>query len=429
MAKVGSERSANLSSFLGLDNRRPDFKLHTKDGEFLRAAANVDISDALTVKRRQGTTRAIAGARCHSLWTDYKTGSSFYVDAGNLYQIRASTGGEPERFVAAANVGDRPLSFAGIDEEIVFSDGGSLRTIVAGWGVARQFGIDPPNVIPTLLPLGEGSGSLDAGSYAVGIAYRNEWNEYSGMADAVFETVEAKGALVVAGLPLVWPAGVVELVIYAAPSAAGTLFKATSVSAPTASVTLTTIPSRGQTANTMGFISLPAGNILRYWGSRMYSAAGDTLWFSRPFSPALCNPGRDYIQLLAPITVMEPCDNGMFIVADRTYWLSDDPEKATLVTVSPLKGLAYSSGIFDVDNKPRCYWMTDHGLVVGSPDGSIELVQDEHVFMQGGQVGASLFREADGARQIISSVFGAGQSVTAARSYMDAEIVRKGTSV
>lgn len=429
MAKVGSERSASLSSFLGLDNRRPDFKLHTKDGEFLRAAANVDISDAQTVKRRQGTTRVISGSKCHSLWTDYKTGTSLYVDGGTLYQVRASTGGDPERAVIASGVGDRPLSYAGIDEEIIFSDGLSIRTIVSGTGVARQFGLDAPAVLPTLTANSAGTGSLVAGVYGVSIAYRNEWNEISGMPDTIYIDVPERGSITVGGLPTSWPTGVIELLVYAAPAAAQTLYRAARLAAPASSTVLTSITSSGAVANTLGFIPLPAGSILRYWGSRMYSAAGDTLWFSRPFSPALCNPGRDYIQLLAPITVMEPCDNGLFIVADRTYWLSDDPEKATLVTVSPLKGLAYSSGAFDVDNKPRCYWMTDHGLVIGSPDGSIELAQDEHVFMERGLVGASLFRESDGARQIISSVFGAGQSVTAARSYMDAEIVRKGTSV
>jgi hypothetical protein len=38
-----------------------------------------------------------------------------------------------------------------------------------------------------------------------------------------------------------------------------------------------------------------------------------------------------------------------------------------------------------------------------------------------------LFREQDGVRQVLSSLFGGEQTVTAARSYMDAEVIRKET--
>ena len=54
-------------------------------------------------------------------------------------------------------------------------------------------------------------------------------------------------------------------------------------------------------------------------------------------------------------------------------------------------------------------------------------VQEAAIAMDVAQAGASLFREQDGKKQVIASLFGSDMTAAAAYSYMDAEIVRKGT--
>lgn len=424
MATVGTERSANLSSFLGLDNRRPDFRLRTQDGALLRAAANVDISDANTAKRRKGSTLAQAGSHCHSLWANPATGVGYYVDGGTLYKLTTPPRGDPTRTALATGLADRPLSYAAFDNEVVFSDGLILRTIVDN--AVRAFGMPVPAETPRVYYYGAGTGSLPAGVYLFCWAYRNAWSELSGTSDVASIEVLENDSITVTTPHAPWPADVTELVLYMSPANTDTLYRVASFSDPNNSYTAYVLPSGLHQASTFGMVSLPPGRILRYWGGRLYSANGDTLWFSRPYSPALCSPARDYVQFDAPVTVVEPCDDGLFIVADKTYWLGGDPEHATLKTINSNRGVLGSSGTFVSDRVAKCFWMSDHGLVVGS-SGAVELVQDEHVFMPLAAAGASLFRESDGVRQVMSSVFGANQSVTAASSFMDAEVVRKGT--
>lgn len=426
MATVGTERSANLSSFLGLDNRRPDFRLRTKDGALLRAAANVDISDGNTAKRRKGTTLTHAGSLCHSLWENQATGLGYYVDGGSLYQLATPQLGDPVRTLLASGIGTRPLSYAAFDSEVVFSDGSLLRTIVNG--AVRSFGMPVPAETPYADSHGVNSGSLPAGRYLFCWAYRNEWNELSGTSDLSRVETFKNDSITVTAPRAPWPADAVELVLYMSPVNTDALYCVGSFRAHDGSFSIFSTPQfSAHQVTTFGLVALPPGRILRFWGGRLYSANGDTLWFSRPYSPALCSPARDYLQFDAPITVLEACDSGLFIVADKTYWLNGDPENATLTTVNHNRGVLGSGGSFRSSGVEKCFWMSDHGLVVGTA-GAVELAQDEHVFMPLAAAGASLFRESDGTRQVMASVFGATQSVTAASSFMDAEVVRKGTT-
>ena len=72
--------------------------------------------------------------------------------------------------------------------------------------------------------------------------------------------------------------------------------------------------------------------------------------------------------------------------------------------------------------------MTPKGLAIGTPTGEVELVQDENVAVSRAAAGAAFVQEQDGQRLVISGLFGAEGATAAARSYMDAEVVRKGTT-
>ena len=48
------EKMPGLGPFLGISNRREDFLLHTKDGDYLKGAENVDITNQGSIKRRRG---------------------------------------------------------------------------------------------------------------------------------------------------------------------------------------------------------------------------------------------------------------------------------------------------------------------------------------------------------------------------------------
>jgi hypothetical protein len=73
--------------------------------------------------------------------------------------------------------------------------------------------------------------------------------------------------------------------------------------------------------------------------------------------------------------------------------------------------------------------MSERGMVMGTQDGQVANLQEKNVAVDPAIVGASLFREQDGMKQMVSSLFSPQSTVIAARSFMDAEIVRKETEL
>jgi hypothetical protein len=53
--------------------------------------------------------------------------------------------------------------------------------------------------------------------------------------------------------------------------------------------------------------------------------------------------------------------------------------------------------------------MSERGMTVGAPGGQVENVQEKNVAVDPALAGASLYREQDGMRQMIASVFGSAE--------------------
>lgn len=419
---TGRELEVNLSTLLGLNNRRPDFRLRTKDGAFVRAAVNALITDAGTAKRRQGYTEVFAGTRCHSFWTDETTDVGFYADGANLYRVTANGAGLARTLMANNLVPGRALTYARVGTDIVFSDGVTNRCI--GASGERPFGVPTPAAAPAIAAAP--GGALPAGTYQVCIAYANNDLEISGTTPASIVDVPAGSKFVLSQLPASWPAGVTMLLIYVSQANGSTMLVEQRMLAPAASTELVSLTGSGMQATTYLLRELPAGRILRYFASRLYSVSGNVLWYSDVYSPALCSPTRGYVMFNAPITLLEPCEDGMYLVADETYWIGGDIEAATPRIVLPCTAVAGSA--CRLPQAKQVMWMTDKGFARGAASGQVTLIQDENVAVAPATSGASFVLEADGQRHAVASLSGADISGASATSYMDAEVIRKGTT-
>jgi len=422
----GRELELSLGTLLGLNNRLPEFRLRTEAGTFVRAAANVDISDGFNAKRRQGFARAVAGTDCHSFWVDEVTNLALFADGASLYKLVPTATGVAGNLLSATAAGyRRALSYVRVNDEILFTNGSANYALRDGETVVRPLGMAPLSAAPAVAA--SAGGALEAGYYTVAFAFVNGEGELSALTEAAQVSVAAAGALAITGLPASWPTDATGLLVYVSPPNGEVLFLQARLSAPAASRTITTLGVGGAQAATQFMVPMPAGQIMRYFGGRLHVAAGSTLWYSNIYSPALCTPTKGYVQFPAPITVFEPCEDGCYLVADATYWLAGDIASATAQKVSAARGVLGTGGRSTVAQ--QCFWMSDKGLVAGSPGGAIKLLQDQNVVVDSAQVGATLFREADGQRQLVSSLFGGDGSTAAASSYMDAEVVRKGTTL
>ncbi len=398
---------------LGMNNRLPDERLATKDGVFLRNAVNVDITSGGTVKRRQATAISLGGTDCHSFWS---FGSDAYmVDGAQLYHLRKGPSGVEKAAIADVTP-SLQMSYT--------HDGVAIR---ASNGV-QSFRVDGSSVSPWAPPVPSWSpvfstltgGALPAGVMQFCVSYIASDGSEGPTTIPVSCEVPETGVVSVSNIPHL---NGYTTALYATQPNDDNLFLVGLPAGTTFSIA--TKPVEGPKPIGLLKAVLPPGHIVRAHNGRMYSATGNTLFYSEPHAPGLFDPISGYIAFPEAITLVEPCVGGVFVSADKTYWLQGDPSAAPLRVVSDTKAvLGTSSRIPDTTN---VWWMSDMGMVVGTPSGEIELVQDDNVAVESAIVGASLFREQDGMKQMITSLFSPQSTVATARSYMDAEIVRKET--
>lgn len=406
---------------LGVNNRRPEFDLRTRDGSFLRSAVNVDISETGSVRRRQGNTKVLNGTDVHSLWGTLD--SAYYVDDRTLYHVRGITGDSVVTPIDTGMARGRRVSYAVAGPDTFYSNGDKIGRIQG----TRTFPLGCSPLVHAPVVVAMSGGSLPQGVYRVCFAFTNADGEHSGTTAPQRIDVGPNGKIVVSGLPATWPSDATGLIIFATSPNDDILRIVQQLATPTNSVTIATPMSYGARCQTALLTRMPAGDIVRELNGRLFVVVGNALIYSEPYAYALTNPERNYVLFHEPITVVEPVNNGLYIVADQTYWVAGDIASAELNPVLPYGGVMHSSG--QVLHKNECFWMSTRGLVVGDQNGTVRNVQEDNVAVSPASTGAALMRESDGLKQLIASTFGSGVSQAAARSYMDAEIVRKGTSL
>jgi len=402
----------------GIDNRLPAHVMEDPDPRslkpLLRSAVNVDVTNAGTLKRRRGTSQVMAGSDCHSLFSVLGAQAGYYVDFAEL--IHAV--GKPDALVKTTVRNDlspgRRVSYT------LHPDGSVLYTNGVVIGRLRGAQALPMNVSASASPFVSFSaaGSLPAGRYQVATALRDLITGELGPASTP-TTVDLvlAGRIDVVSAPA--PAGH-ELVVYMTPPNGSVLMEAaTGVSGATFSV----LPSFGARCFTLMKRPLPPGSIIRHYNGRTLVAAGNVLFYSDVYSP-LMTPSEGYVVFPSTITLLEPCQAGVFVGSDQTYWLAGDLVDAAMNPVLPY-GAVPNTGA-EVPNQNARWWLSDRGIVIGKPDGSVQNVQEERVAVPSFGAGASAFIERDGMKQMVSPAFNPSSSRASAESWMEAEVFRKG---
>lgn len=401
-----------LGPFLGINNRLPDHQLAVmnrgrKAGDFLRNAVNVDLTASGTLQRRQGAAKVLAGSDLHSLWSE--RGMTLCIDGDTLRWVGDDLSTEALR---TGLVPGQPASYTWFGHDVYWTNGVVLERIRDG--VCGPAGVPVPNPAPFVLPAS--GGSLPGGLYQVVFTAVGADGEESGATWPTQVLVPPAGRLDIMGLPGT-PTN-----IYVSPVNGDELYLTAQTSAATYSIPVG--PGQGARCPTLGLRPMPAGQIVRAHNGRLLVADGSILYYSEPFAPALHNPARGYVPFPGRITVVEPTDGGVYVVADRSYWLAGrDIDKAEVVEKLPYGAVEGTGGRSPTDRS--VWWYSARGLVVGTPSGELKKLQEEHVAVDTAAAGATLFRESDGMRQVVASLRGAEPSHAAATSYMDAEVIRK----
>lgn len=309
---------------MGMDNRRPDFKLSLGQdgGHLLRDAFNVDVTPQGTIKSREGYARIRVGSDCHSGWSPLDGSYSLYCDDGVIYRLDAASDGTMQRTSVATGFGSLlPVRYAQVNEAVYFTDG------------------------------------VRVGSYQ-----------------------------------------------------------------PTAGPTPAWATAQSVLVNDQALGPMPAGSCIAHHGARLLVAVGSVLVYSEPFLPHLRDPARGYEMFPADITCIAAVEGGVFVLADKTYFIAGgfpaQSVRAVLQYGGPAQQATYSKD-------GGAHWMSTRGICSCNAAGELQNLQEKHVAMRVEGSAATLYREADGMEAIVASLSKASSTAAGVGSYAEARIVRK----
>ena len=180
-----------------------------------------------------------------------------------------------------------------------------------------------------------------------------------------------------------------------------------------------------QSLQTLGLRPMPAGEIVREHGGRLLVVSGSTLYYSEPFGYGLHDPLRGRIPFGGRITLLAPVEGGCYVGTEtETFWLpGGDIEKTEVVELLPYGAVPGTDTA--LENEAGVAWMSTRGLILADAQGQAKNAQEDTVAIGPAQIGATLYREQDGMRQLVAAVSGAQESRAAANSFMTMEVVRK----
>jgi hypothetical protein len=157
-------------------------------------------------------------------------------------------------------------------------------------------------------------------------------------------------------------------------------------------------------------------------GSILLIADGNTLWHTVAMSPHLIDMSKNFFQYPSAISVVLQVDGGVFVCADKTYFLQA-PETGDVVQSKKLEyGAVPGTGSILPDG--RACWMTQYGLAVGALDGSVTLLSQNNFVPEIAQYGASGVIDHNGNQMVVTTMRGQkGPNPLGASDYYEAEIV------
>lgn len=387
----------------GIDNRSSDRALPKG---FVRDAVNVDPTPGGGFALRTGFTRVAesSDARgCLALGDKI-----LYIDGDSLMVYAESSGAWST--LAPAN-GARTLVGDVSNGELFFCMGGlALRydgEKLAPWGT--------PTVVvqPSVTVV---SGGFQAGDYQLAMTLVDAEGREGGTLSPVLLTLAA-GDGVQVSTPQPTPGGLIR--VYMGARYGETMYLQWE---GTGACYLSTMVDNTAVLQTQNMRAPSAGTAVAALNGSLLVATEHGVAITLPFHPHLMNYASGFFQYPQQPSVLVTVDDGAFVCADKTYFLSGvNTPTPRQVTVSDFGGVA-GTGTHLPDG--RAAWMTPYGLAVGAPGGQVSLLSQANYVPQFGDTGATGVVEQNGNSLAVTSMQGTrGPNSLAARDYYSAEIV------
>lgn len=389
----------------GIDLLSPETKAK------LRVATNIDIDDTGGPTRRSGFTAALVdGAAYHSGFHS-KRGICLVGKGPALHMFDPLTNTSS---LLTALGSAAQLSYTENNGDIFFSsETGGIGMIPFPTTSARMFSNQTPE--PPVATTGTDYGNIPAGAYKLAVTVTDDLGEESGLSGTSSVTLAATGRVYVQ-LPNIATGATTNVFITSEDGEALRLVG--SYSHLISSINITEQPFAGAIPTTLGMAPLPAGRFIATLGGRMYSARGDTLYFTEPYRRSLYSKAHGWMKFDTAISFIGPVDDGLYVGDSRGVWFVDgaDPVKQKMTFITPIRAVPCSSisvpaAVFPQEliktDKPVALWLARNGYTAGLPGGNIVLLQDKRIKLPAVQLGmtaAPALIEREGFKQVISPV-------------------------
>lgn len=396
-------RTAEFPGFPGGVNNV--FREDSVPNQQLRSAVNVDLLPDGKVRRRSGYLRRLALSDGRSAASHL--GKIYLADGTDLKRVDPADFSEE---VLASVPANAYLNYASLNE-FLYVAAGDTGYRVSPDGAVGYWSPEQPAGQPDISSVS--LGGMPAGTYQVAIVYLRSGEE-SGSARAVKVTVPDNGGIQLTNIPQPSRADTTAIRVYMTHTDGEVFFWARDLASDQASVTLTAMPG-GKQLETQFMEPVPVGHIVRSYNGHLLSARDNVLYYSQALRFGLCNIAQDYFEFESRISMVRPVDGGIFVSTERrTHFLAGNaPAEFTRTSVhhhGAIEGTdaEVPAGVFPFENLETgtvaVWWSTAGTMIIGFPNGQIQIVRDGELSLPDYARGATMLREENGVRQLVSTL-------------------------
>ena len=319
-------------------------------------------------------------------------------------------------------MGAYPVHFLELNDRIYYTNG-----IVTGvltddledlpWGLAA------PGTQPNVA---QGNGQLYAGTYQVAVTFLTSSGEESGTPlSAEIELTTDDSSIVLTDFPPA-PPGADRIRIYCSHRNGDGMYRIAEVAPTTLSYQIAVVSNAVSVRlQTQFAIPPPAGDLIEYHKGRIYIARGNIVWFTMALRYNLVMPMKGFLLYPERVTVLKAVDDGIYICADKTYYVSGvDTPSFRQRDVLPYGGV-YDTGL-KIPNFDAVAWFSKRGLVFGGEGGEVLNVMQDRVAVSEYGSGTMMWREHKGLRQFVANLWDGDLTNYAAPDYVALETLRAG---
>jgi hypothetical protein len=390
----------------------------------LRRSVNYDITDTGNLLRRRGSTKIYTATI--EPGTLYSNGSrTLFVEAGNLFEL-VKMNGVWKTLLVRTGLGAHSVAYTSINDDIFYSNG-VLTGKVTAEGLVKPWGIRGPVEQPNLFASDTG-GTLVAGTYQVAVTFVADDGEESGTSLSKTVVVTADGgSITLRDIPSSVDASTVR--VYCSEVNGEGLYRVGEFLNGVPSYRITQVSNAQDIRLQTQFGEVPpAGDVLEYHSGRIYIAQGNVVWYTEPLRYGLVKCATNFLMFPREVTVMKSVEDGIYICADQTYWISgidtNDFQQRAVLPYGAVKG----TGI-NIPKSDNVAWFSRYGFVIAGLEAQITNVQEEKSAVSEFENGAMIFREQRGLRQIIATMGTGTESSFLAPDYVTLETARRGSAI